>query len=86
MHLISSDKPCSKKKSKRVLYIPNKYEFVFENGAQSWAAVLAEHLVLQNMSIPLIVIRVKATSPLWLKLSHAFHTLTKSYRSIVGLC
>ena len=35
MHMISSDKPCSKKKSKRVLYIPNKYEFVFENGAQS---------------------------------------------------
>ena len=58
VHSISSDKHCSKNKSERVFHILNEYEFVLENSAQSWAAILAEHLVLQNMSIPSIVIHV----------------------------
>ena len=46
VHLISSDKHCSKNKSERVFHILNEYEFVLENSAKSWAAILAEHLVL----------------------------------------
>ena len=31
VHLISSDKHCSKNKNKIVFHIPNEYEFVFKN-------------------------------------------------------
>ena len=46
VHPISSDTHYFKNKSNRVFHIPNEYEFVFENSAQSWAAILAEHIVL----------------------------------------
>ena len=35
VHLISSDKHCSKNKSERVFHILNEYEFVLENSAKS---------------------------------------------------
>ena len=35
VRLISSDKHCSKNKSKRVFHIPNEYEFVLENSTQN---------------------------------------------------
>ena len=34
VHLISSDKHCSKNKSERVFHILNEYEFVLENSAK----------------------------------------------------
>ena len=35
VHLISSDKHCSKNKSERVFHILNEYEFVLENSAKN---------------------------------------------------
>ena len=35
VHLISSDKHCSKNKSERVFHILNQYEFALENSAKS---------------------------------------------------
>ena len=60
LHSISSDKlnwkHCSK--NKKVFYIPEKYVIVFEISAQSCAAIRAEHVGLQKIFIPSIVIAV----------------------------
>ena len=45
-HPINSIERTVPKTRKRVFHIPGEYEIVFENSAQSCAAILAEHLVL----------------------------------------